>query len=204
MPQNSAASAPPRGSLTETDAAEVFGVTRQTLAKWRTRGCPHFLHGKRRRYYEAEVRQWKAANGGRARPRGDAPRPVARGKGKGKGPSLAERIRAATNYDDLQRLALDVAAQVAEGFLSAGNGNAATNAIREARQSLKAHAESDTSQADAALIPIQADAVQAVRLFESLISDKRRAKVLSYLRREAKADAKESPATDTAHGAGAA
>jgi len=45
--------------------------------------------------------------------------------------------------------------------------------------------------------------VDAVRLFEGLLSDKRRAKVMAYLRREAKADAKESPATDTAEGGGA-
>ena len=143
---------------------------------------------------------WRASQGGRRRGPRASSAPRSRKK---KGPTLAERIRAARNFDDLQRLALDVAAQVADGHLSPGGGNAATNAIREARQSLKAHAESDTSQADAALIPVQADAVDAVRLFEGLLSDKRRAKVMAYLRREAKADAKESPATDTAEGGGA-
>jgi hypothetical protein len=114
---------------------------------------------------------------------------------------VVSRIRSATRYEELGEVARDVGALVLSGQISSGAGQTATAALREARQALKAHRETDTGEADLALLPVHADAVELVRAFQGIVDDKRRARLLRSVKRAASKDLAEHPLSDTTQGA---
>lgn len=191
------------GTYSETDTAKIMGVSNPTLRTWAlAKGCPHVVQENgRRRYRLPEVREFRRRQG-RAAKTPDAKSKKRRSKMEREADqavtSLIERIRGAKTYDDLKEMSLVVAGMVISGDIGSGPGNAASTAIREARQCIKATAEEGTGTDEDELVPVSAYAVEVAMIYQSLISKRRRASALRYMKTAAAKDVKEHPNVDTA------
>ena len=196
--------APPPGAVNVTRAAKLLRSSNPTLWRWIEEGAPFWfskglVHRKDKGYRvdPDDLRAWRAR-----RERGrEAQAAELTDEGRAKLEEVISRIRSATRYEELGEVARDVGALVLSGQISSGAGQTATAALREARQALKAHRETDTGEADLALRPVHADAVELVRAYQGIVDDKRRARLLRSVKRAASKDLAEHPLPDTTQGA---
>ena len=158
--------APPPGAVNVTRAAKLLRSSNPTLWRWIEEGAPFWfskglVHRKDKGYRvdPDDLRAWRAR-----RERGrETQAAELTDEGRAKLEEVISRIRSATRYEELGEVARDVGALVLSGQISSGAGQTATAALREARQALRAHRETDTGEADLALLPVHADGSAASR-----------------------------------------
>lgn len=193
------------GTYSETDTAKIMGVSNPTLRTWAlAKGCPHIVQPNgRRRYRLPEVREYRRKKGREPKaPKVKSKPKTQRSKDERAAEravkSLIRRIKGAKTYDHLKELSLEVAGMVIAGEIGSGPGNAASTAIREARQCIKATAEEDTDEQEEQLVPVSEDAVEVALLFQGIIDDHARSAALAYMHQAANSDKATNPNVDTA------
>lgn len=114
---------------------------------------------------------------------------------------LDRKIREAVTLADVSALATEVAALTAAGKVSHSTGRVLRELLTEKRQNIKAEAKErrETAEAtvDRAILCQQGETAELVRLYEGIIKDDRRARVMRYIAAVADEDAQDSPQADT-------
>lgn len=212
--------------LTRAQLATALGVDQRTVTRWVDMGCPHSRVKGRLMFNEEETRAWceqyglrlsagaqAAEEPGAAAPRGplamaNLVRKVTQAKRSElelaaeralKDLGLDEKIRKAGSFDDYTAIDLEVGALLANGTLSPDRARAIQSVIADARQNTKAHREAEHGDEDQdRLLIVTQEGHDLLDLYEGIVSDERRARIMEHVRGEAALDLAENPNTDTA------
>lgn len=128
-------------------------------------------------------------------PAGAAP-PARQGRPRKKSDELAAMIRAISTHQDAVRALIEAAGLAAEGELAKTQADAIKSLIGEARAHLKDERDAPKDTTDQVLF-LSPSAVDVVRLWEGIVSDERRTRILEFLVAEFRADEIEHPGMDT-------
>lgn len=130
-----------------------------------------------------------------AAPAGEAP-PVKQGRPRKRSDDLAALIRSIETHQDAIKALIEAAGLAAEGKLAKTQADAIKSLIGEARAHLKDERDAPKDTTDRVLF-LGPSAVDVVRLWEGIVSDERRARILEFLLAEFRADEIEHPGMDT-------
>ncbi|MCO5166599.1 MAG: helix-turn-helix domain-containing protein [Planctomycetes bacterium] len=111
---------------------------------------------------------------------------------------LDQKIRDARGFDDLARINHEVAALIASGALLPSRGQAIQRLMAEARQNLVAQQQAVPEQASTQVFLCTEEGGLLLRMFEGIVSDARRERIMALVRDQAEADLVENPNVDTA------
>lgn len=114
-----------------------------------------------------------------------------------KSPTLAEQIRSIETRQDAIAALIEGAAQAVEGKLTKHQADSAKALISEARQHLK-DARDDPGETTDRQLFLSPSALELVRLWEGIVSEERRERVLRMVVAEFELDLLEHPEVDTA------
>ena len=113
---------------------------------------------------------------------------------------LGDRIRAAQSHHDLAVISKEVGALLGTGALHPSRGRAIQALLAEARHNLREHREVEGDEEPQRLLLVSEEGAELLEVFEWIVSEERRARVLSLAKTEAEADAAADPHVDTAQG----
>lgn len=111
---------------------------------------------------------------------------------------LDQKIRQAKGFNELAQINQEVAALLASGLLLPARGQAIQRVMAEARQNMLARQQAEPEQEDGRVFLCTEEGGLLLRLFEGIVSDARRERVLALVREHAEADLAENPNVDMA------
>ena len=110
---------------------------------------------------------------------------------------LDKLIREARGFGDLVAINQEIAALLASGSLLPSRGQAIQRLMAEARQNMLAQQDAGREHADGRVFLCTEEGGLMLRVFEGIVSESRRERVLRVLKEQAEADLLENPDVDT-------
>ncbi len=213
--------------LTKAQLAEALGVTTRQVNRWLKQGLPCTREGGKPLMNADEARAWRAARTnaaaedaddeeeGEARPgatldtlaRAELARKLTIAKKhelelaaeKGlKNLDFAGKVRRARTEDEVLEITSEACALVSSGAMTPQRGNSVEKLLARMLRCIVARRDVDGDEDQDTLLIVTREGHDLLDLFEGIVSDERRTRILEHVRGEAATDLTEHPNTDTA------
>lgn len=214
-------------NLTKAQLAEALGVTTRQVNRWLKQGLPCSREGGKPLMNADEARTWRAARAQSAADDADdeddgEPQPgatldtlaraelarkltiakkheleLAAEKGL-KNLDFAGKVRRARTEDEVLEITSEACALVSSGAMTPQRGNSVEKLLARMLRCIVARRDVDGDEDQDALLIVTREGHDLLDLFEGIVSDERRARILEHIRGEAATDLAEHRNTDTA------